>query len=124
MSTTKHDLQLMMKTYGYDLNPYTSKETLVNLLHLHSKALEKGIDVPKMNDHQLRCSLNEHNVTVGPVISHTRAIYQRKLLEAITNEISEGADDEIEDNQDEFHTPPIPDDGIVTRSGKTLFPTT
>jgi hypothetical protein len=32
-----------------------------------------------------------------------------------------GADDEIEGNDDEFHTPPIPDDGIVTRSGKTLF---
>ncbi len=32
-----------------------------------------------------------------------------------------GADDEIEDNDDEFHTPPIPEDGIVTRSGKTLF---
>lgn len=35
-----------------------------------------------------------------------------------------GADDEIEGNNDDddFHTPPIPDDGIVTRSGKTLFP--
>jgi hypothetical protein len=32
-----------------------------------------------------------------------------------------GADDEIEDNDDEFHTPPISEDGIVTRSGKTLF---
>lgn len=32
-----------------------------------------------------------------------------------------GADDEIEGNDDEFHTPPIPDDGIVTRSGRTLF---
>jgi hypothetical protein len=35
-----------------------------------------------------------------------------------------GADDEIEDKDDDFHTPPIPDDGIVTRSGKTLFPNT
>jgi hypothetical protein len=35
-----------------------------------------------------------------------------------------GADDEIEDNDDEFHTPPIPEDGIVTRSGKILFQTT
>jgi len=118
---TKHELQLTMKTFGYDLNPFTSKETLINLLRLHSKALEKGIDVPKMNDHELRCSLNDHNVIAGPVIGHTRAIYQRKLLEAITNENSEGADDEIEDNDDEFHTPPIADDGIVTRSGKTLF---
>ena len=35
--STKHELQLMMKTYGYDLNAFTSKETLMNLLHLHSK---------------------------------------------------------------------------------------
>ena len=35
--------------------------------------------------------------------------------------ISSGADDEIEGNDDDFHTPPIPDDGIVTRSGRTLF---
>ncbi|UJR37570.1 hypothetical protein I4U23_030271 [Adineta vaga] len=119
--STKHELQLIMKTYGYDLNPFTSKETLMNLLHLHSKALEKGIDVSKMNDHELRCGLNERNITAGPVIGHTRAIYQRKLLEAITNESSEGADDEVEDADDDFHTPPIPDDGIVTRSGKTLF---
>ncbi|CAF1268465.1 unnamed protein product [Adineta ricciae] len=120
--STKHELQLMMKTYGYDLNTFTSKETLMNLLHLHSKALDKGIDVPKMNDHELRRSLNEHNIVAGPVIGHTRAIYQRKLLEAITNENSEGADDETEDADDDFHTPPIPEDGIVTRSGKTLFP--
>lgn len=108
-----------------------------------------------MNDHELRRSLNEHNIVAGPVIGkqfllnqtythilkigHTRAIYQRKLLEAITNENSEGklsergelckkiliyagADDETEDVDDDFHTPPIPEDGIVTRSGKTLFP--
>jgi hypothetical protein len=80
---TKQELQLTMKSFGYDLNPFTSKETLVNLLRLHSKvrrmkwknhnnfffqALEKGIDVPKMNDHQLRGSLNDHNVVAGPVI--------------------------------------------------------
>jgi len=35
--STKQELQLMMKTYGYDLNHYTSKETLINLLRLHSK---------------------------------------------------------------------------------------
>jgi len=84
--------------------------------------LEKGIDVPKMNDHELRTNLNEYNIIAGPVVNHTRAIYQRKLLEAITNENSEGADDEVEGTDDsDFHTPPIPDDGIVTRSGKTLF---
>ncbi len=62
-----------------------------------------------MNDHELRCNLNDHNVIAGPVIGecflffsyllkykneinkgHTRAIYQRKLLEVITNENSEG----------------------------------
>ena len=68
--------------------------------------MEKGIDVPKMNDHQLRVNLNDHNILAGPVIGklsilhlfctlqsiagHTRAIYQRKLLEAVTNENSEG----------------------------------
>ena len=35
--STKQELQLTMKTFGYDLNPYTSKETLMNLLRLHSK---------------------------------------------------------------------------------------
>ena len=39
----------------------------------------------------------------------------------IMRKISSGADDEVDGNDDEFHTPPIPDDGIVTRSGKTLF---
>lgn len=37
---TKQELQLTMKNYGYDLNPYTSKETLINLLRLHSKVFE------------------------------------------------------------------------------------
>ncbi len=32
------------------------------------QALEKGIDVPKMNDHELRSGLNGHNVIAGPVI--------------------------------------------------------
>ena len=35
-----------------------------------------------------------------------------------------GADDEVEGDDDEFHTPPIVEDGIVTRSGRTLFPPT
>jgi hypothetical protein len=34
---TKQELQLTMKSFGYDLNPFTSKETLINLLRLHSK---------------------------------------------------------------------------------------
>jgi hypothetical protein len=58
-----------------------------------------------MNDRQLRCCLNEYNILTGPIISkrfficfvsneknqgHTRAIYQHKLLEAISNAIKEG----------------------------------
>lgn len=35
--STKTELQFMLKTFGYDLNPKTSKHTLINLLHLHSK---------------------------------------------------------------------------------------
>ena len=35
--STKKELQLMVKTFGYDVNPNTSKDTLLNLLHLHSK---------------------------------------------------------------------------------------
>jgi hypothetical protein len=38
--STKNELQLMLKTFGYDLNPNTSKDSLVNLLHLHSKVRE------------------------------------------------------------------------------------
>ncbi|CAF1516219.1 unnamed protein product, partial [Rotaria sordida] len=33
--STKSELQLMLKKFGYDLNPYTSKETLTNSLRLH-----------------------------------------------------------------------------------------
>ncbi len=42
--STKNELQLILKNFGYDLNPNTSKDTLVNLLHLHSKVRgrEKG----------------------------------------------------------------------------------
>jgi hypothetical protein len=76
-----------MKGFGYDLNPFTSRETLVNLLRLHSKvkqesnddnkrtrdasvqAIELGVDVPKMNDHELRTQLNKHDIVAGPVIS-------------------------------------------------------
>lgn len=34
---TKQELQTTMKSFGYDLNPFTSKETLLNLMRLHSK---------------------------------------------------------------------------------------
>jgi len=119
---TKSELQSAMKNFGFDLNPFTSKETLVNLLRLHVKALEQGVDVPKLNDHELRTQLNKHQIVAGPVINLTRAIYQRKLLEAVTNESGEGADDDLEQPvDDEFHTPPIAEEGMTTRSGKTFF---
>ena len=37
---TKQELQTTMKSFGYDLNPFTSKETLLNLMRLHSKVRE------------------------------------------------------------------------------------
>lgn len=47
------------------------------------QALEKGIDVPKMNDHELRCNLNDHNVIAGPVIGKSifflRIFYNIKM---------------------------------------------
>ena len=39
---TKQELQSAMKNFGYDLNPFTSKETLVNLLRLHVKVRRRG----------------------------------------------------------------------------------
>jgi hypothetical protein len=38
--STKSELELIVKTLGYDLNPHTSKDSLVKLLHLHSKVRE------------------------------------------------------------------------------------
>jgi len=35
--STKNELNVILKTFGYELNPKTSKYTLQNLLHLHSK---------------------------------------------------------------------------------------
>lgn len=37
---TKDELKLTMKSFGYDLNPFTSKETLMNLLRLHSNVIK------------------------------------------------------------------------------------
>ena len=67
----------------------------------------KDVDVAKLNDLDLRKNLTESGLAVGPVTSKkikkkkfchrevflsglTRAIYQRKLLEVLTNETSEG----------------------------------
>ncbi len=88
--STKNELQLMLKAFGYDLNPNTSKHTLLNLLHLHSKvremknlkiffffcqALKEGIDVSKMDDHQLHYYLNEYNIFTGPIVGEYCFMY-------------------------------------------------
>ncbi|CAF4084624.1 unnamed protein product [Rotaria sordida] len=72
------DLQRKLKEIGYEIGPFPSKDTLSNIIRLHS------------------LSLTEHGLAVGPVTNHTRSIYQRKLLEVLTNETSEGKEDEIE----------------------------
>jgi len=77
----------------------------------------KGIDVSKLNDLDLRKSLTESGLAVGPVTSHTRAIYQRKLLEVLTNETSEGQEDEIELDIPKATTPPRPARSSLVRSG-------
>jgi len=66
----------------------------------------KGVNVAKLNDHDLRKNLTESGHAVGPVTNHTRAIYQRKLLEVLTNETSEGQEDENEIEVPTSSTPP------------------
>ncbi|CAF1409312.1 unnamed protein product [Adineta steineri] len=89
--SNKVDLQRKLKDIGYEIGQYASKDTLSNVIRLHSLALNKGIDVAKLNDLELR---------------HTRAIYQRKLLETITNETTEGQEDMIEVDIPISTTPP------------------
>lgn len=68
--------------------------------------MKQGIDLSKMDDHELRCYFNRYHIIVGPVIGkicsnilsvftnenqgHTRAIYQHQLLRAIDREVNKG----------------------------------
>ncbi|CAF4915995.1 unnamed protein product, partial [Rotaria socialis] len=45
-----------------------------------------------------------HNLSI--ILDHTRAIYQRKLLEILTNETSEGKEDEMDNDIPISMTPP------------------
>ncbi|CAF0875974.1 unnamed protein product [Didymodactylos carnosus] len=121
---TKNELQQKLKSTGYDISPYASKDTLSIMLRLHAQALEKGIDVPELNDMDLRKSLKAYDIHIGPVINLTRTIYQRKLLEVITKETTEGHDDdmEIDDYSSYNNTQNLPvRDRIQTRSEKSVF---
>ncbi|CAF1120217.1 unnamed protein product [Rotaria sordida] len=105
--SNKADLQRKLKEIGYEIGPFASKDTLSNIIRLHSLAVQnKGVDVAKLSDLNLRKSLTEHGLAVGPVTNHTRSIYQRKLLEILTNETSEGKEDEFETEISISTTPP------------------
>ncbi|CAF0857239.1 unnamed protein product [Rotaria sp. Silwood1] len=93
----KAELQYQLKEIGYELGPFTSKDTLSIIRCLHSVVLqEKNINVAKLNDLELRANLTQHGFKVGPITNHTRAIYQRKLLEVLTHQTTNGQDDEFE----------------------------
>jgi len=128
--SNKVDLQRKLKEIGYEIGPFASKETLSNVLRLHALALEtKGIDVAKLTDLTLRKNLTEAGLTVGPVTNHTRSIYQRKFLEVLLNETSEGQEDEQEVQETLSTTPPsrstrssIVRDTSTTSSPVRVFP--
>lgn len=128
--SNKVELHRKLKEIGYEIGPYASKETLSNVIRLHELAMDnKGIDVAKLNDLALRKNLTEAGLTVGPVTNHTRSIYQRKLLEILTNETSEGQEDEQEIQESVSTTPPsrttrssIARDTSITSSPGRVFP--
>ncbi|CAF1643987.1 unnamed protein product [Rotaria magnacalcarata] len=105
----KAELHYQLKEIGYELGPFTSKDTLSVIRFLHSVVVtEQGINVAKLDDLELRKSLIQHSVIVGPITNHTRAIYQRKLLEALTNQTTEGQDDEFETNENSIQYSNLP----------------
>ncbi|CAF1325571.1 unnamed protein product [Didymodactylos carnosus] len=111
--SSKTELHRKLKEIGYEIGPYASKDTLEIVMRLHSQAVHKGINVSKLNDLDLRKNLKDYNLTVGPVTNQTRPIYQRKLLELITNEIAEGNDDDmdvdfVQNSSTASSTPPKP----------------
>ena len=107
------------------------------------QALKQGIDVTKMDDHELRCYLNRYHILIGPVIGkrfsrklsdilpnenqgHTRAIYQHQLLQAIDQEINKGTwffniSSKIENVFYSDVETKIVEDGLVMRSGKIVY---
>jgi len=112
--SNKADLQRKLSEIGYEIGSFAAKDTLSNVIRLHLSVLQnKGINVAKLNDHDLRKTLTESGHAVGPVTNHTRAIYQRKLLEVLTNETSEGQEDE---NEIEVPTSTTPPPTRVTRN--------
>ncbi|CAF0947159.1 unnamed protein product [Adineta ricciae] len=93
----KAELHDKLKSLGYELGPFASKDTLSAVLCLHSVVMtQHNINVAKINDLELRRQLMENGLKVGPVTKHTRAIYQRKLLEVLTQQSTECQDDEVE----------------------------
>ncbi|CAF1144832.1 unnamed protein product [Adineta steineri] len=96
----KLELQHKLKEIGYELGPFASKDTLSVVLCLHSLVMaEKNINVAKLNDLDIRKQLTQHGLLVGPVTNQTRAIYQRKLLEILTNRTTEGQEDEFDTDE-------------------------
>ncbi|CAF0875957.1 unnamed protein product, partial [Didymodactylos carnosus] len=135
--SSKNELHRKLKEIGYEIGPFASKDTLAIVMRLHSMVVQKGIDVSKLNDLDLRKNLNDYSLHVGPVTSQTRPIYQRKLLEVITHETTEGSEDDIVSepalNSSTASSSPLRPsaattaysssstslrDGITTRSGK------
>lgn len=103
----KVELHRHLQAAGYQLGPFASKETLTNVIRLHSAVqAEKHVNVAELSDVELRKTLTKHGLIVGPVTNQTRSIYQRKLLEVLTNEQTEGREDEIESEQSVPRVPP------------------
>ncbi|CAF1101425.1 unnamed protein product [Rotaria sordida] len=101
----KVELQQQLKEIGYELGPFTSKDTLSIIRCLHSVVLtEKNVNVAKLSDLELRTNLIQRGFIVGPITNHTRAIYQRKLLEVLTNQTTNGQDDEFEIDESIYQT--------------------
>ncbi|UJR08653.1 hypothetical protein I4U23_012912 [Adineta vaga] len=110
----KTELYDKLRSIGYQLGPFASKDTLSVVLCLHSVVMaEENINVAKLDDLDLRRQLTQHGLRIGPVTNHTRAIYQRKLLEVLTKQSTEGKEDPLE----------IDEPVLQTKSEKnTLYP--
>ena len=85
--SSKADLQRKLSEIGYEIGPFASKDTLSNVIRLHllvrkfislwflliifiHQVLQnKGVDVAKLNDLDIRKNLTENGYPVGPVTS-------------------------------------------------------